>query len=81
MGIKLSRSQVALRYGNVSVRTIERWTRDPRLNFPQPVRFGHRSQLYDLDELRAWERVRIAEQMPFTAADDFDLAPIVGGAP
>jgi hypothetical protein len=75
MGIKLSRSQVALRYGNVSVRTIERWTRDPRLNFPQPVRFGYRNQLYDLDELRAWEQVR--KQIELPDIDDLPLAPAV----
>jgi predicted DNA-binding transcriptional regulator AlpA len=64
MANKLTRTQVATRYC-VSIRTIIRWTDDPKwaaLNFPKPVKLGLRNQLYDLDELEAWERERAEAQ-------------------
>lgn len=72
---KLTRRQVAERYGGVTIRTIERWTADPRLNFPQPVRYGHKSLLYDLNELIEWDRARAqAQAKPQAKAKAIDLA-------
>jgi predicted DNA-binding transcriptional regulator AlpA len=54
---KLTLAQVAERYGGVNVRTIDRWTHDPKKDFPQPLRIGRRP-LWDEAELEAWERDR-----------------------
>jgi hypothetical protein len=62
MDQKLTRAQVADRY-HVSIRTILRWTDDPKyaaLNFPRSMKLGLRNTLYDLDELEAWEKERAA---------------------
>ena len=45
--------EVCQRYG-VSDMTITRWTRDPDLNFPQPLVIRNR-KYRDLDELEAFE--------------------------
>jgi predicted DNA-binding transcriptional regulator AlpA len=74
MGTKLTRAEVANRL-RVSVRTIIRWGDDPRytdLNFPRPVKLGLRRQLYDSDELEAWEKERKAQSL-----DDLDLDEFV----
>jgi hypothetical protein len=74
MGVKLRKKQVADRYGH-TVRTIERWWKDPRyavLGFPQPT-FIVRNPLWDLEELEAWDRTR--SHRPLTL-DDLDLVPM-----
>ncbi len=48
--------KVATRY-DVTDMSIYRWERDPRLNFPAPIRIGRR-KFWDEDELEAWERAR-----------------------
>ena len=48
--------QVAKRYG-VSSMTLWRWDRDPRVNFPKPIRI-HRRKYRDVAELIAWEAAR-----------------------
>jgi predicted DNA-binding transcriptional regulator AlpA len=54
---KLRKAQVAERYGNVNTRTIDRWTRNKELGFPQPMKIGS-TPLWDEAELEAWERDR-----------------------
>lgn len=49
---------VRARYGNVSDVTIWRWMRDPRMNFPAPMRANSRHRLWKLSELEAWEASR-----------------------
>jgi hypothetical protein len=68
---KLTIAQVAERYGNVNVRTIDRWAHDPKyskLDFPQPMKIGRRP-LWDLDQLERWERDRAPPGRPVAAAD------------
>ena len=43
----------------VNLRTIKRWSDDPRLGFPQALKVGPRC-FRRLGELRAWERARAA---------------------
>jgi hypothetical protein len=57
MSRKLTLAQVAERYGGVNVRTIDRWTHDPKLDFPQPIYIGRRP-LWDETQLEAFERDR-----------------------
>jgi predicted DNA-binding transcriptional regulator AlpA len=54
MTLKLTRAQLSLRY-NRDERTIDRWIRDPKMNFPEPMRIG-RSALWDESEIEEWER-------------------------
>jgi predicted DNA-binding transcriptional regulator AlpA len=49
MSQKLRKRQVAERYQH-NIRTIERWTADPTLNFPKPIYIG-RNPLWDLEEI------------------------------
>ena len=53
----LRRRQLSERCGGVSERTIDRWTRDPKMGFPQPTYFGA-TPLWDEEELEAYERER-----------------------
>jgi predicted DNA-binding transcriptional regulator AlpA len=65
MALKLTRSQLAERYSK-DERTIDRWTRDATMNFPQPkiIRPGKlvdgrvigRSLAWDESEIEQWER-------------------------
>ena len=48
--------KVAARY-DVTAMSIYRWERDPRLNFPRPIRIGRR-KFWDEAELEVWERSR-----------------------
>jgi hypothetical protein len=50
---KLQTRTVAARY-NVSTRTVDRWTADPRVGFPQPSRIYHR-KYWDEDDLDAFD--------------------------
>jgi predicted DNA-binding transcriptional regulator AlpA len=53
----LRKAQVAARLGNVATRTIDRWTADEKLGFPQPLYIGV-TPLWDEAELEAWKRDR-----------------------
>lgn len=57
-GRKLSTAEVARRYTKTR-RTIERWERDPELDFPKPLIIRGR-KYRDEAELEAWERARVA---------------------
>jgi hypothetical protein len=61
---RLPTSAVAIKY-QTSTRTVERWTADPKLGFPQPIYINGR-KFWSLNELRAWDRqrVRMATQPP-----------------
>nr|WP_249145865.1 DNA-binding protein [Bradyrhizobium diazoefficiens] len=48
--------QVAARY-NVTLRSIDRWTRDPALGFPQPIQINTRNY-FDEQELNDFDRRR-----------------------
>jgi hypothetical protein len=57
LGPYLSRRKVAERYEK-STKTIERWERDPRLQFPKPIEVnGH--YLHSEPLLVRWERSRV----------------------
>jgi predicted DNA-binding transcriptional regulator AlpA len=47
---------VAKSFG-VSLRTIERWTEDRALKFPQPIRINNRCY-FDSDAIEAWKAAR-----------------------
>jgi hypothetical protein len=53
-GRKLPRRKTCERYG-VSDRTIARWERNPKLNFPKPTVINGR-KYDDEDKLSVWER-------------------------
>jgi DNA-binding transcriptional MerR regulator len=53
---KLPTRQVCRRYG-VTDRTVNRWERDQKLNFPQPQIINGR-KYYAEDGLTAWDRAR-----------------------
>jgi len=62
----LRRRQLAERYGNVSERSVDRWTQDPKMGFPQPIYIGG-TPLWDEEELEAFERERAKLGRPVTA--------------
>ena len=49
-----TRAQLGQRY-NRDPRTIDRWVRDPKMNFPKPMLIG-RLLLWDESEIEEWER-------------------------
>lgn len=53
--ILLKTSEVKARLGRISDMTIWRWERDPRLNFPKPVRIRNR-KYYRESEIEAFEK-------------------------
>lgn len=55
--VYLSRKQQAERYSS-SVKTIDRWGKDPRMNMPLEYQFGVRF-LRKLSALERWERTRV----------------------
>jgi predicted DNA-binding transcriptional regulator AlpA len=59
----LTRAQLAARY-NRDQRTIDRWLRDPKLNFPRPRVIGTRSLLWDENEIDQWQQSRPIKQIP-----------------
>jgi predicted DNA-binding transcriptional regulator AlpA len=63
---KLTLTQVAERYGGVTVRTIDRWMKDEKLGFPQPMYIGRRP-LWDETQLESFERDRARPGRPVTA--------------
>ena len=50
----LTRAQLGRRY-SWDARTIDRWVRDPKMNFPKPMLIG-RSLLWSDSEVEAWEQ-------------------------
>jgi hypothetical protein len=74
MGVKLRKKEVAERYKH-TVRTIERWWRDPAIGFPQPIYIG-KAPLWDLCELETWERTRPHRPPVRLTLDDLDLVPL-----
>jgi predicted DNA-binding transcriptional regulator AlpA len=55
MALMLTRAQLAHRY-NRNERTIDRWVRDPKMNFPAPRVVGARSLLWPETVIEEWER-------------------------
>ena len=55
---KLGTNAVATRY-DTTTRTIDRWTKDPALDFPRPM-VVNRRKLWSLNELKQWDRKQIA---------------------
>ena len=55
-GKKLGTVAIAQRYG-VDRRTVDRWEKDERMDFPKPIYIKKRKHR-DLAELEAWERKR-----------------------
>lgn len=49
--------QLRTRYGNISDMTLFRWERDPRMNFPKPVRINKR-KYFSLAQVIEWEKNR-----------------------
>jgi predicted DNA-binding transcriptional regulator AlpA len=62
MSVKLTRYQVAARYSR-DPRSIDRWCRESKLGFPQPIMVG-RFPMWNLDELETWERSLPRRQYP-----------------
>jgi len=56
---RLSTGAVAARYG-VTLRSVDRWWKNPALGFPQPIIVNAR-KYWALTDLEIWERGRIAE--------------------
>ena len=54
---KLRKSAVAERYGDVDVRTIDRWLGDATLKFPRPM-YIKTIPYWDERDLEKWERTR-----------------------
>jgi hypothetical protein len=55
---RLPTGAVAQRYG-VSTRSVDRWWKDPELNFPRPIIVRQRKYWAVID-LEIWERARVA---------------------
>ena len=51
--------QVCQRYNGIVPRTVDRWVKDPELNFPKPKMINGR-RYWRLTELEQWERARAA---------------------
>ena len=63
--VRLPTTQVANRYG-VSTRSVERWQRDSKLDFPKPILINNR-KYWPLSSIEAWERKRAAGLEPQAA--------------
>ena len=57
---RLPTGAVAARYG-VTTRSVDRWWKDPDLNFPQPIIINER-KYWAVTDLEIWERQRVAEK-------------------
>jgi hypothetical protein len=68
MGRNLTQKQVGQRYGGRNPRTINRWTRDPKVNFPQPF-YVRRMPYWDEDVLEQWDREQARPSRSVTAED------------
>jgi hypothetical protein len=58
-GRKLTTRNLCDRF-NISTRTVDRWTKDHALGFPQPL-YINRRKYWDEAALIAWERSRASE--------------------
>ena len=56
----LTDAQVRARLGNLSQRTVDRWTADPTMGFPQPIRIRKR-KYRDAAAIEAFEAKLIAD--------------------
>lgn len=56
----LNSAQTKARCGNVTDMCIWRWLRDPRVQFPQPVKINRRNY-WRLGDLRAWQNQHRAQ--------------------
>jgi len=70
--VRLSTKRVSERYG-VSTKSIERWERDPRLDFPEPIRIYER-KYWRLADLVRWERQRASRRAPKAPAQSAEAA-------
>src|SRR5215469_12443487 len=61
MAARLPTGAVAARYG-VTTRSVDRWWKNPDLNFPQPIIVNQR-KYWALTDLEIWERQRVAEKV------------------
>jgi predicted DNA-binding transcriptional regulator AlpA len=61
--VLLTSGQVRARVGNVSVMCIWRWMRDPRVQFPWPLKIN-RLNYWRLGDIRAWQAAHAAEPRP-----------------
>jgi hypothetical protein len=61
MAARLPTGAVAARYG-VTTRSVDRWWKDPDLNFPQPIIVNER-KYWALTDLEIWERGHVAEKV------------------
>jgi predicted DNA-binding transcriptional regulator AlpA len=68
MSRKLRKRPTAKRYG-VSTKSIDRWTQDPKLGFPQPI-YINALPYWDEAELEAWERSRARPRQPHTESTE-----------
>jgi predicted DNA-binding transcriptional regulator AlpA len=58
----LTSAQTRTRIGGVSTMCIWRWMRDPRVQFPLPVKIGFsRRNYWQLGELRRWQAERVTK--------------------
>ena len=62
MSRNLRKRPTADRYG-VSTKSIDRWTANPKLGFPQPI-YINSLPYWNEDELIAWERSRARPSRP-----------------
>src|SRR6516164_7312282 len=58
---RLPTGAVAARYG-VTPRSVDRWWKNPDLNFPQPLIVNER-KYWSATDLEIWERQRIADKV------------------
>ena len=56
----LTSTQVRARVGGVSTMCIWRWMRDPRVQFPHPVKMNSRNY-WRLGDLRQWQAERMTK--------------------
>jgi predicted DNA-binding transcriptional regulator AlpA len=58
--VLLTGTQTRARVGGVTTMCIWRWMRDPRVQFPQPIRINSRNY-WRLGDLRRWQAERVAK--------------------
>ena len=60
--VKLTTKHLRERF-RVSDMTLYRWSHDPALNFPQPMRINNR-RYWSLASIVEWERTQAAKKVP-----------------
>jgi len=53
--VYLTSAKVCKRYDNINTVTLQRWVRNPELEFPQPLVVGRR-WYFKVSELEEWEK-------------------------